>query len=177
MRASRPIPKGCLCSIFRCGAGSGGRGIRSHRRCGESARRFKPQTFRRVTPAPRPLTAARPDSCQKKPAEGLGLNGGGQVIREDTLAEWAITGDICGADLKHRARDAIGLGGLAENADSTSLDVARCRGPWVRAPCLRTLRKLVCVWDPWRPARPRYFSGSDAELGMRLTPGRPKNRG
>jgi hypothetical protein len=45
---SRPIPKGCLYSIFRCGAGSGGRGIRSHRRCGARARRSKPRSSRRV---------------------------------------------------------------------------------------------------------------------------------
>ena len=32
---------------------------------------------------------------------------------------------------KHRARDALGFGGLAARHDSTSLDVARRRGPWV----------------------------------------------
>ena len=34
---------------------------------------------------------------------------------------------------KHRARDAIGFGGLAAIRISTGLDVARRRGPWVRA--------------------------------------------
>ena len=70
-----------------------------------------------------------------------------------------------GANLKHRARDALGLADLRQFRTSTSLDIARCRGPWVR-------------WTLWRPARPRYFSSATRlELEMRLTPGRPKNRG
>jgi hypothetical protein len=43
---------------------------------------------------------------------------------------------------KHRARDALGLGGLAAIRTSVSLGTARRRGPRVRL-------------DPWRPARPR----------------------
>ena len=49
---------------------------------------------------------------------------------------------------KHRARDALGFGGLAALHDSTSLDVARRRGP-------------VGPQDPWRSARPRFFSGRE----------------
>ena len=60
---------------------------------------------------------------------------------------------------KHRARDALGLADLRHalpfrsnqsgrraHRTSTSLDVARRRGPRV-------------LLDPWRPARPRFFSG------------------
>ena len=37
----------------------------------------------------------------------------------------------CGADLKNTARGTPRDGGLAAMTDSTSLDVARRRGPWV----------------------------------------------
>jgi hypothetical protein len=37
-----PRTEGCLYSIFRRGAGSGGRGMALRRRCGEAARRSKP---------------------------------------------------------------------------------------------------------------------------------------
>jgi hypothetical protein len=48
-----PRTEGCLISIFRRGAGSGGRGMTSRWRCGAKARRSKPQTSRRASRAPR----------------------------------------------------------------------------------------------------------------------------
>jgi hypothetical protein len=49
---SRLGTEGCLYSIFRRGAGSGGRGMTLHRRCGARARRSKPQPSRRTGRAP-----------------------------------------------------------------------------------------------------------------------------
>jgi len=56
------------------------------------------------------------------------------------------TGGDAEQTYKHRARDALGSGGLAAQLDFDSLDVARRRGPWV-------------LRGPWRPARPRSLSG------------------
>ena len=51
----------------------------------------------------------------------------------------------CGADLQTPRAGRLGFGGLAAfYRTSASLDVARCRGPWV-------------LRDFWRPARPRFF--------------------
>src|ERR1700709_383133 len=66
---------------------------------------------------------------------------------------------------KHRARGASRLGAPGVIRISTSLDVARRRGPWVHQ-------------DLWRPARPRFFSGdADEHLECRRTRRLPNNTG
>jgi hypothetical protein len=62
---------------------------------------------------------------------------------------------------KHRARDALETADLRHYRTSTSLDVARRRGP-------RVLRDL------WRPVRPRFFGAAVRDYGL---PGAAKNTG
>lgn len=55
---SRPVTEGCLISVSRRGAGSGGRDMTLHRRCGAGARRSKPHLSGRVPVARRRLVTA-----------------------------------------------------------------------------------------------------------------------
>jgi hypothetical protein len=66
---------------------------------------------------------------------------------EKGCLKWKSTGGAAEQAYKHRARDALGLGGLAALRTSASFGVARRRGPRVRL-------------DLMRPARPRYFPGA-----------------
>jgi hypothetical protein len=129
--------EGCLYSIFRCGAGSGGRGMTLRWRCDEAARRSKPQPSRRACRAPPgPVMAAAGDRSQvRRPRPGpiavdrQPSNSQGEA----GCLKWEVHRGRCGASLQHRARDALGFGGLAALRTSASLGVARRRGPRVRA--------------------------------------------
>ena len=149
MRASRLVTEGCLHSIFRHGAGSGGRGMTVHRRCGANC----PAVQAACVPArqPRatgPLMAGASTGQRCRPDLGPKRWIGG--CRKEA-PERSSTGGHAEQTYKHRARDALGLADLrfflrrAVWCDGGRLDVARRRGPRVRL-------------DPWRPARPRYFS-------------------
>ena len=77
---------------------------------------------------------------------------------------------------KHRARDAIGLGGLAALPVSTSLDVARRRGPRVRAFLFAHLRELGCAGTLGVPRALGFFAGASGK-GDGPPRGQPKNTG
>jgi len=159
-----PRCRGCLYSIFRCGAGSGGREIRMRRRCGVSARRSKP--LRPGAPAARhgaSLTVAVGAGqtcgapCGPKAVDRRPSNSKGEAGR----LEGQSTGGDAEQAFKHRARDALGFSGLAVLSVSTSLGVARRRGSRVQL-------------GPWRPARPRFFRGG--RLIRRSPPGRRRKK-
>jgi len=111
---SRPVTEGCLYSIFRCRAGSGGRGMTWCRRCNTKARRSKP----RLIPARLPRAEGPDGRYGRRPVRGrqpecLALNGGelrpfNRVQRD----ERSTTGDSAEQAFKHRARDALGLADL-----------------------------------------------------------------
>ncbi len=90
---------------------------------------------------------------------------GGLTIRKER--QGCLKGKTTGGDAEQTSNTARGtpsdLADLRHYRTSTSLDVARCRGPRVRQ-------------DPWRPARPRFFRGR-RKLGIRPTRGRSKNTG
>jgi hypothetical protein len=106
------VTEGCLISVSRRGAGSGGRGIRRHRRCGAplgGPSREAPGAF---DDAPRTLTAGTAGGLSEiSGPSGLVLNGSESVM--PIIAR--LPGTFAEQTFKHRARDAIGLGGLAVN--------------------------------------------------------------
>jgi hypothetical protein len=126
------VTEGCLISILRHGAGSGGRGMTLRWRCGEAARRSKPRSVR-------PAHAAG-----RQAVDGAPLPKGEAFLE--------VHRGLRGANLKHRARDALGLADLRFRI-STSLDVARRRGPWVRA--LLVCAICVNLSAPRTPGVPR----------------------
>ena len=149
MLASHSVPRGVCTASSDTEWGSGGRGMTSRWRCGAKARRLKPH--RPGAPAVRhwgPVMAGAGDRSQVACSD-LGLKRwlGGLPIRKERQGclKGKTTGGAAEQTYKHRARDAIGLGGLAALSASISLDIARCRGPRVHQ-------------DPWRPARPRFLS-------------------
>ncbi len=109
---------------------------------------------------------------ERSPAKWPGLHtvdfGRGGASTGKRGLKGTTTGESVEQTYKHRARDAFGSGGLAAcraearkseggHRTSTSLDVARRRGPWVHQ-------------DLWRPARPRILSGAAQEIQMRVNP-------
>ena len=154
------MPKGCLISVSRRGAGSGGRehDLASEMRCEGPAAQAAPGP---ACPSARrgPVMAGRQvlpsqEHCLKVPSASLRWEVMQQVSSSHGRNDHR---GGCGASLKHRARDALGLADLRHalpiartrvtgeaHRTSTSLDVARRRGPRVQL-------------DPWRPARPRFF--------------------
>jgi hypothetical protein len=112
------VTEGCLYSIFRCGAGSGGRGVPpQRRRCGAWGPAAQVASSRRASRAPRgPVMAEagnrsqvrRPDlgskAVERQPANSKGEAG---------CLKGKSTGGDAEQAYKHRARDALGFGGLA----------------------------------------------------------------
>jgi len=163
------VTEGCLYSIFRCGAGSGGRGT-TPLSVGDAAR--GPGGPNRMVPA-RNATRHRAvmvGADGPSQASGTGRNPQRWIGRPDNRKrekgrlKGQSTGGHAEQAYKHRARDALGLGGLAfarrhDAGGNRTFDMPRCReasrpaGPSTFS--LRTLRKLECAPDPWRPARPR----------------------
>ena len=152
-------------------------------------RRSKPRlASRRAVPhAETPLTVGRPAGGQKhRWLSSQGLNGGEsrglETGRRDERFDhrgWR------GANLTNTARGTPWvwrtcgvprrtpdlIGGKA--GTTKDFDKPRCReasrpvGPSTLV-CAH-LRKLACARDPWRPARPRFFSGRAASLNRRRT--------
>jgi hypothetical protein len=162
-----------LISVSRRGAGSGGRDMTLRRRCDARARRSKPRLSQRARPARRgPVMAGRPCSRHRSAASSALA-----WLRWDVTQRFALTwqerlpGRARSKPIKHRARDAEGLADLRHalpiartrvkgeaHRTSTSLDVARRRGPRVQL-------------DPRRPARPRFFSGRCGSPQLQADPG------
>jgi len=139
------MPKGCLISVSRRGAGSGGRDydLASEMRCEGPAAQAAPGP---ACPSARrgPVMAGRQvlpsqEHCLKVPSASLRWEVMQQVSSSHGRNDHR---GGCGASLKHRARDALGLADLRHalpiartrvkgeaHRTSTSLDVARRRGP------------------------------------------------
>ena len=133
-----------MISVSRRAAGSGGRDMTLHRRCDAGARRSKPRLSQRARPARRgPVMAGRPCSRHRSAASSALA-----WLRWDVTQRFALTwqerlpGRARSKPIKHRARDALGLADLRHalpiartrakgeaHRTSTSLDVARRRGP------------------------------------------------
>ena len=164
-----PRTEGCLISIFRHGAGSGGRGMTFRWRCGEAARRSKPRALRPAHAAGRQAVVRRP--CRKA----------------RRLKNGSPPGALRSKPNKHRARDALGLADLRHarrrkrRREPDLRKASMSRGVEARGSehfRLRKPRKLECAPGPMRPARPRYFfRGASGGMAMRPTRGRPKNTG
>ena len=150
-----------------------------HRRCGARARRPKPRLSQRARPARRgPVMAGRSCSGHRSTAsECLGLVTVGCHAEVSPSRDRNDHRGGCGASLKHRARDALGLADLRQalpfrsnqsgrraHRTSTRLDVARRRGPRVQL-------------DPWRPARPRSGAGGKRAKKTGLPGASIKNTG
>ena len=108
-----------------------------------------------------PLTAGRPavwsEDCQPS---SQGHIGGGSRPHDGVVnvTNGSTTEDLAEQAYKHRARDALGLADLRQYG---LRQASMSRGVEARGSehfCLRTPRKLECAPDPWRPARPRFFS-------------------
>ena len=113
LKVSRPRCRGCLISVFQTRGGERWPGTAG---VGDAA---PVPAQPRMIPAcrsrtPRPLTAGRPvvqSACP--PVECPGFNGGESRTGSSGLRdERPTTGGRCGASLKHRARDALGLADL-----------------------------------------------------------------
>ena len=144
---SRPVTEGRLIKRLQTRGGERWPGW-ERRRCGAvfPSRRPKPHGSWRESLASLGSPTAHPPKARRAPTADSRTPNGGESMGDEPNRRTDHHRGPCGASLKHRARDALGFGGLAEVWTSTSLDVARCRGP-------RALRDL------WRPARPRFFSG------------------
>jgi len=134
-----PVTEGCLISVSRRGAGSGGRGIPCIGDAvswpgGPSREAPGASTLRRG--ALTAGTAGRLSEASGPSARSLN----GQIA---PCVKRPTPGDLRGANLETPRAGRLGSGGLAAcpagrrapTRTSTSLDVARRRGPWVRAPC------------------------------------------
>ena len=153
-RSSRPDREGCLISVSRRGAGSGGRGGG----VGDAApnfpsRRSKPRRpgvpnctppgpHRRWPPgmvgnAGRHLG---PIAVERRPDNPEGEKGGLKRVSPPGAARSKPINTARGTPWVGRT---CGLPAVARRAKagrtSACLDAARHRGPWVRAPCLRRL--------------------------------------
>ena len=176
---SRPVTEGRLISVSRRGAGSGGRDMTLHRRCGAGPGGPSRASSGVPIRTPGAVTAARrtvlpSQECRRMP----GPKDGGVVTQQVSPSRGgADHRGGCGASLKHRARDALGLADLRHalpiartrvkgeaHRTSTSLDVARRRGPRVQL-------------DPWRPARPRLGAGGKRAKKTGLPGASIKNTG
>ena len=120
-KLSRPGTEGCLISVSRRGrgavAGNGGVGDAALAPGGS-----KPRSSRRIDVASRALTADTAGAL----SAGVGANGWSSTVEGRPRAlKRSTTGDRRGANLKHRARDALGFGGLA--ALHKDFDKPRCR--------------------------------------------------
>src|SRR4029077_19930492 len=154
-----PLPRGvCQRLQTRGGERWPGHDLASEMRCEGPAVQAAPvlacRSARRGPVTAGRRTVLRSQECRRMP----GPKDGGVVTQQVSPSRGgADHRGGCGASLKHRARDALGLADLRHalpiartrakgeaHRTSTSLDVARRRGPWV-------------LLDPWRPARPRFF--------------------
>jgi hypothetical protein len=128
---SHPAPntEGCLYSIFRCGAGSGGRGCASL------------EMQRRGPAAQAALRSGSPAGGHQRWVKKLSAHRGRR-----------------GASLKHRARDTRERRTCGKLRISTGLDAARRRGPRVRSFKSAQLRANLRRPDPGVPC-PLIFEG------------------
>ena len=162
------VTEGCLISVSRRGAGSGGRGIPSCRRCGTKSRRSKP--LRPGAPTARrgaPMTAG-PATGHRLPAPRLGpqrwIGGPSNSRGKAGRLKREVHRGRGGANLKTPRAGRHGNGGLAALSD---FDKPRCR----------EASRSAGPSGPWRPARPRYFSRAAVSIGIRRTRRRSKNTG
>lgn len=90
------VTEGCLISVSRRGAGSGGRGMTLRRRCDGAARAVQAASSRRASRAPR---------CYLPEQRWIG----GPTIRKERWVAWKVTstGGETEQTSKDRARDAI----------------------------------------------------------------------
>jgi len=156
------MPKGCLISVSRRGAGSGGRDydLASEMRCEGPAAQAAPGP---ACPSARrgPVMAGRQvlpsqEHCLKVPSASLRWEVMQQVSSSHGRNDHR---GGCGASLKHRARDALGLADLRH-----ALPIARTRAKGEaqglrQASMSRGVEARGSNMDSWRPARPRFFSG------------------
>ena len=147
MRAIPPRTEGCLYSIFRHGAGSGGRGMTLHRRCGARPGGPSRRALRPAHAAGRQAVVWRP--CRKARRLKMEVHRG-----------------PCGANLTNTAR---GTPWDWRTCGTTGFDKPRCReasrpaGP-ISDPCASRAPSVL--------NRERADG-----MGMRPTRGRPKNTG
>ena len=103
-----PHTEGCLCSIFRCGAGSGGRSGASEMRRQIPQSAVQAASSRRASRAP----LGPRDGDARQPVTGLpAVDLGpqrwiGALADEEGRLKRSVHRGRCGASLKHRARDA-----------------------------------------------------------------------
>jgi hypothetical protein len=142
---SRLVTEGCLISIFRRGAGSGGRGMTFRWRCGEAARRSKPRALRPAHAAGRQAVVWRP--CRKA----------------RRLKNGSPPGALRSKPHKHRARDALGLADLRHYRFRQA---SMSRGVEARGSDFGSM----CV-----PRALGTQSRASGGMGMRPTRGRTKN--
>ena len=110
-----PRYRGVSDQHLQTGAGSGGRGMTLRWRCGGAARRSKPQR-----PGALPHVAGPTGNGNPGTVRNVGMPFGPTAVdrpprREGRRPEMAIHRGRCGANLKHRARDAMGTADLRNN--------------------------------------------------------------
>jgi hypothetical protein len=135
---SRPVTEGCLISVSRRGAGSGGRDMTLHRRCGAGARRSKPRLFWRAVRTPGAVTAGRrtvlpSQECRRVPGP---RNGGSHAAGFALTWQVRPPGRVRSKPQTPRA-GRLGFGGLAarfafslepgRKASTQDFDKPRCR--------------------------------------------------
>jgi hypothetical protein len=154
-----PRTEGCLISVSRRGAGSGGRGMTCIGDAvqGPAVQAASSRRANRASPGPTGGGSRHGQKCwapfgptavDRRPSNSRGEAG---RLKRD------VHRGRGGANLKHRARDALGwadlrLYGLRQASMSRGVEA---RGSEHFS--LRTLRRLMCAPDPWRPARPRFI--------------------
>jgi hypothetical protein len=169
------VTEGCLISVSRRGAGSGGRGILC---IGDAMSwpggpsRFVPARQPRVTGAPLMVGAGKPVKGVPAPSGSIAV--GNKASLPGAMRSKPIN-TARGTPWVWRT---CGVPGCAFSERRPALNDTRqasmSRGVEARGsehPCLRTRRKLACARDPWRPARPRFYFRGDAQVEMQAAPG------
>jgi hypothetical protein len=133
-----PVTEGRLISVSRRGAGSGGRDMTLHRRCGAGARRSKPRLFWRAVRTPGAVTAGRrtvlpSQECRRVPGP---RNGGSHAAGFALTWQVRPPGRVRSKPKTPRA-GRPGFGGLAarfafslepgRKASTQDFDKPRCR--------------------------------------------------
>ena len=178
------MTEGCLISIFRYETGSGGRGmtLALEMRRGGPAVQAAEGSRRTGRAPPGPVMAGRKDRSQvrtlkpgpiavdRRPSNSQGEAG---------CLKWEVHRGRCGANLQHRARDALGMADLRRPAERRAIRYASVPRGAEACGSVRTLGvpRALGIFESGRLVAPKPEGRRRTEMEMRLTPGRAKNRG